>query len=70
MEMADVPASTNVARIGYDAATLTLAIEFRNGSQYQYFDVPQHIFDGLRQADSVGKYINTQIKGVFRFARL
>ena len=43
--------SSNVAAVWYDPKTLTLEVEFHNGSVYQYFDVPQTIYDGLMNAD-------------------
>ena len=36
--------SSNVEAIGYDKESETLQVEFKNGGIYQYFDVPQHIF--------------------------
>lgn len=61
--------SSNIASIGYDPDSLTLEIEFKNGSIYQYFDVPQNVFDAFRTADSKGSFLASQIKGNFRFAR-
>ena len=62
--------SSNLACARYDDATLTLEIEFRNGTVYQYFDVPQSVFDGLTTASSAGSYLNAQIKGNYRYARI
>ncbi len=61
--------SSNVASVGYDAPSQTLEIEFNDGAIYQYFDVPQAIYDGLRSADSPGRYVHQQIRGVYRYAR-
>lgn len=62
--------STNIAEIGYDPATQTLEVLFHNGNIYQYFDVPQAIYDALVQSESAGKFLNTQIKGAYRYARV
>ena len=62
--------SSNLARIRYDENTLTLEIEFQGGHIYQYFDVPVQVFEGLRNAESLGKYFNQQIKGNYRYARV
>lgn len=69
MEMISV-SSTNVEAIGYDQDTQTLQVEFKNGSNYQYFDVPEKIFYELRDASSIGAYLSANIKGVYRFSRL
>ena len=69
MELTPV-SSSNVAAVGYDPDTSTLEVEFKNGSSYQYFDVPETEFFNLRDAPSVGKYLNASIKGHYRYSRL
>lgn len=61
--------SSNISSIGYDANTQTLEVEFNNGNIYQYFDVPQNLYDGLMAADSKGQFLSTQIKGNYRYAK-
>lgn len=62
--------SSNVESVGYEKDSETLEVEFKNGTLYQYFDVPQQIFDGLISADSVGGYLAQNIKGVYRYSRV
>jgi hypothetical protein len=62
--------SSNVASIGYDEDSSTLEIEFNNGATYQYFDVPENVFAGLRDADSVGGYLAARIKGTYRYSKV
>ena len=62
--------SSNIASIGYDENSSTLEIEFLNNSIYQYFDVPQHIYQALMQADSHGHYLAQNIKGVYRYSKI
>jgi len=47
-----------------------LEVLFTNGSTYQYFDVPPQIHAELMQASSIGQYLNANIKGNFRYARV
>ena len=54
--------STNVASIGYEVETQTLEVEFRSGSVYQYFNVPEFHYEGLLNASSKGRYLNEHIK--------
>jgi hypothetical protein len=54
--------SSTVASAGYDSATMRLEIAFRNGSLYEYSNVPEMVFDGLMAATSAGKYLNQYIK--------
>lgn len=60
MEMTPVD-SSNILAIGYDPDSATLTIAFKDGSEYEYYDVPQHEFDNFLAADSKGKYGNQNI---------
>lgn len=62
--------SSNVEAIGYDKESETLQVEFKNGGIYQYFDVPQHIFQESHNADSIGKYLAYNIKGNYRYSKV
>ena len=55
MEMTTVN-SSNILAIGYDPDSATLTIEFKDGSEYEYYDVPQYEFDNFLLADSKGRY--------------
>ena len=62
--------SSNVAEVGYDPTTMTLEVAFRNGTVYQYFDIPEILYQELLHAESVGKFLNTQIKNNYRYVKL
>ena len=61
--------SNAVKSFDYDAEQKILRITFGNGSVYQYHDVPDRIYQGLKEASSVGQYFNSQIKDKFGFDR-
>ncbi len=62
--------SSNVDSVGYDLNTQTLEVGFKNGYVYQYFDVPEPIYQQMINTDSAGKFLINNIKGVFRYARV
>lgn len=62
--------SSDLRSVGYDAATSRLAIEFKSGGTYEYFDVPQQVFTGLLSADSKGKYFHANIRERFRYHKI
>lgn len=66
----ELVSSSNIAEIGYDEDRRILEVLFRSGGVYQYFDVPPQIYGEMRQASSIGQYINSNIKGNFRYARV
>ena len=69
MDWINTPESSNISRFAYDDASRVLKVEFTNGSVYDYFDVPGHVFNGMRNASSKGQYLAQQIKGNYRYAR-
>ena len=44
-----------------------MRIEFRDGSVYEYYDVPEEEFNGLKHASSHGKYFHQNIKNMYDF---
>jgi len=69
MDWIGTPESSNIVRFSYDSESSVLIIEFRSGGTYQYFDVPESVFDGMKGAGSKGQYFAQNIRGVFRYAR-
>jgi hypothetical protein len=61
--------SSNVVSIGYDSQAETLEVEFKSGV-YQYYNVPQSIYDQMMVADSIGKFLNVYIKPVYPYSKV
>ena len=63
--------SSSVSSVGYDQDSSTLEVEFLNGSVYQYFGVPESIFDGLMNAPSKGTFLDQFVKKAgYSYARI
>jgi len=63
--------SSNLASIGYDAENEVLEIEFNNGGVYQYFDVPENVYEELMSASSHGQYFDRNIeKAGYEFKKM
>lgn len=62
--------SSNLADVGYDSTIMTLEVGFRNGSVYQYFDVPETVYQEFMRATSKGQFLNQNIKNNYRYAKL
>ena len=61
--------SSNIAAIGYDTENQAVYVQFLNGSIYAYKGVPEHEFENLRTAPSVGSYLNRNFKNVYPYER-
>lgn len=69
MQMTQVQ-SSNVDSVGYDATSQELQINFLNGSSYLYLNVPQHEYDNLLQAPSIGSHFNRYIRNQYPHQRI
>jgi hypothetical protein len=55
--------SSAVEAIGYDAERQWLEVRWKGQQRiYRYYRVPAEVYQELRQADSVGTYLNEQVK--------
>jgi hypothetical protein len=55
--------SSAIRQAEYDQARRVLTLWFvESGGPYDYYGVPQHIYDGLCAAGSKGRYFNDHIK--------
>ena len=61
--------SSLLSSMGYSIEA-TLELEFRSGAIYQYFGVPQAVFQELIAAESKGAYFNRHVRNCFRYQRL
>ena len=65
MQMIEVH-STSIAAIGYDQSLMVLRISFHNNGTYDYYGVPQQLFEQLIAAGSKGRFYAYFIKGRFK----
>ena len=60
--------STNLLSVGYE--NKVLEVEFRNRTIYQYFGVPQEIYDHLISFTHPGRYFSRFVKNRYRCLRV
>lgn len=70
MTWINTPESSNIAGFGYENDTQVLTVEFKQGGRYNYYDVPDAVFEQMRNASSKGQYLAQHIKGRYRYARV
>ena len=69
MELTPVKSST-VAKVGYNPETSELLVEFSSGAQYRYEAVEPEVYSALLGAESVGKFLNSNIKEKYEFQKI
>lgn len=60
--------SSNIKSIDYK--NNNLIVEYLKGSKYEYKEVPLGIYNRLCEAESKGRFINSEVKGKFDFRKL
>ena len=63
-------ASSNIRAIGHDITTQTLEVEFLSGWVYQYYGVPEYLYQQIMQASSKGQFLNQYIKNAYPYSRV
>ncbi len=58
--------SSSLASVGYDPGSETLEVEFvATGKVYEYYNVPQFMYDRLVEASSIGQFFNAEIRNAY-----
>lgn len=60
--------SSQIDSIAY--STYKLFVKFKNGTIYSYEGVPHHLYEQMKTAESVGKFLNQHIKGVYQYEKI
>ncbi len=62
--------SSMISAFKYDEATGTLDVAFKRSGVYRYYDVPEHVVEGLRKATSKGGYMRSMIIDMYPWEKL
>jgi len=62
--------STNIVRSEYDTSNRKLIVEFKNGTKYEYDEVPHQLYTQFRLAESQGKFFSTKISKSFKYKKV
>jgi hypothetical protein len=62
--------SSNISKAIYDTETKKLLVEFKNGFNYEYEDVPHQLYTQFRMSPSQGKFFSEKISKVFKYRRI
>ena len=62
--------STNIQEVGFDPTTNELQVRFRSGATYRYVGVPKELWESFKETGFSGRFLNTDIKGVYDYERI
>jgi len=62
--------SSNIVETEYDTSNKKLIVEFKNGTKYEYEDVPHQVYTRFRLSESQGKFFTTEISKAYKYKKL
>ena len=62
--------SSNICSIGYDSQMALLEVEFTSSDVYQYFDVPDKLYQQFLNTSSHGQFLNDHIRYNYRYQKV
>lgn len=66
----ETPESSSIARFCYDDRKHVLIVEFKHGGVYNYYDVPQQVFEQMIRAPSKGSFFLENIREEYDYTRV
>ena len=62
--------SSNIVKTEFDTETKSMIVEFKNGTRYQYENVPNEVYTRFRMTESQGKFFSSDISKKYKFTKL
>lgn len=62
--------SSQVKEIEYNEPSKEMLVTFLTGVKYVYYDITPEIWKQALEAESIGKFLNSSIKGKFRYGKI
>lgn len=62
--------SSDLNAVSYDSTSSTLFVKFNSGGTYEYYDVPESVYQDLMSAPSLGRFLASRIKGNYKYRQI
>ena len=66
----DCGVSSTVKEIRYNTVTRKLAVDFIGGNSYEYFNVPETVFERAIKCKSIGKFLKADVVSRYESTKL
>lgn len=70
MEIHQIINSSQIIQIGYDNKINKLRVWFGNGGSYDYYEVPENVWNAFKDSKSKGSFFGSTIKGVYEYKKV
>ena len=61
--------SSQISSVGYSPDTETMYVEFKNGQVYRYLEVPENVFNNLKNSSSPGRFFLSSVKQYYDYSK-
>ena len=61
--------SSNLVKTEYDTQTKKMLVEFKNGTVYEYEEVPHQVYTQFRMSESQGKFFSSKISKSYKYKK-
>jgi len=62
--------SHTILTMGFDKLTKTLQVEFRNKAVYDYYDVPEFLYERSLTKNSINTYLNKAVYNKYKYKKV
>ncbi len=59
--------SSTIKKIDYNEETKVLTVTFMTNRKYEYYGVPAEVWELTASAESIGKFVGSNIKGIYEY---
>jgi hypothetical protein len=70
MKCVETPDSSSIARFCYEERKHVLVVEFKHGAAYNYYDVPQRVFEQMIAAPSKGRFFLKNVREEYDYTQV
>ena len=70
MKCIETRVSSRIARFCYDERSRVLLVEFKHGGIYNYYDVPQGVFEQMITPPSKGRFFLENIREEYDYSQV
>ncbi len=70
MKTKEFTASSTIKKMDYNEETKVLTITFMTDKKYEYAGVPPEVWEASFSADSIGRFVGSNIKGIYEYKQV
>ncbi len=70
MKTKEFTASSTIKKMDYNEETKVLTITYMTNKKYEYYNVPAEVWESTASVDSIGRFVGSNIKGIYEYKQV